>query len=79
MVDMKNWVWCEDCLDWKDAGDRQRRPIQRREHPDRGRTAVVHQRRGRAGRRSQVPRQRDDEAPNAVYVSDQRASAVEGR
>jgi len=17
----KNWVWCEDCLDWKDAGN----------------------------------------------------------
>ena len=19
--DMINWVWCEDCLDWKDAGE----------------------------------------------------------
>jgi hypothetical protein len=18
---LKNWVWCEDCLEWKDAGD----------------------------------------------------------
>ena len=18
---LKNWVWCEDCLEWKDAGE----------------------------------------------------------
>ena len=18
---LRNWVWCEDCLEWKDAGD----------------------------------------------------------
>ena len=20
-TDITNWVWCEDCLDWKDAGN----------------------------------------------------------
>ena len=20
-TDMTNWVWCEDCLEWKDAGE----------------------------------------------------------
>ena len=19
--ELKNWVWCEDCLEWKDAGE----------------------------------------------------------
>jgi len=21
VAELKNWVWCEDCLDWKDAGE----------------------------------------------------------
>ena len=21
VAELKNWVWCEDCLEWKDAGD----------------------------------------------------------
>jgi len=20
-TDMTNWVWCEECLEWKDAGE----------------------------------------------------------
>ena len=21
VTELKNWVWCEDCLEWKDAGE----------------------------------------------------------